>query len=273
MKCGREWRAIVRNRANGKGCKDCADNVTPEYNLGVLFPELADEWHPTLNGDLTPDKVFPQSGQHAWWRCSKCEREWRAKIASKTHNGNGCSRCKNLIPSKDHNLGVKHPELIKEWHPTLNGDLTPYDVTPKSGKSVWWRCKRGHEWEAEIKSRANGASCKTCNPKTSQMEILIYCELKSIFQNVRWREKVNGQECDVFIPDYNIAVEYDGVYYHQERHEQDIIKNQKLSGAGVTLFRVRQAGLAPLSKKRHHRRSKRRQILYHVKITTQSAKP
>ena len=47
-------------------------------------------------------------------------------------------------------LAVTHPELAKQWHPTLNGDLTPFDVIPGTSKKVWWKCEKGddYEWEA-----------------------------------------------------------------------------------------------------------------------------
>ena len=36
-----------------------------------------------------------------------------------------------------------YPDLVKEWHPTKNGDLTPNDFTHGSGKKVWWLCPKG----------------------------------------------------------------------------------------------------------------------------------
>ena len=35
-------------------------------------------------------------------------------------------------------LGNRHPELAKEWHPTKNGDLTPFDVTYGKNQTAWW---------------------------------------------------------------------------------------------------------------------------------------
>jgi len=35
--------------------------LSPEYNLAVKFPEVAAQWHPTKNGDLTPENVTPGS--------------------------------------------------------------------------------------------------------------------------------------------------------------------------------------------------------------------
>ena len=64
--------------------------------------------------------------------------------------------------SSHHNLAVKNPELAKLWHPTRNGDLTPAQVTPGSDRKVWWKCSRGHEWEASIGSRARGRGCPYC---------------------------------------------------------------------------------------------------------------
>lgn len=49
-----------------------------------------------------------------------------------------------------------NPSLAKEWHPTKNGFLTPLDVTYGSDKKVWWRCRRGHEWQARIGRRNRG---------------------------------------------------------------------------------------------------------------------
>lgn len=34
---------------------------------------------------------------------------------------------------KKTNFAEKNPELVKEWHPTKNGNLTPYDEKIKRG--------------------------------------------------------------------------------------------------------------------------------------------
>lgn len=56
--------------------------------------------------------------------------------------------------------------LIKEWNYTKNGDLTPKDLTVSSGKKVWWKCNKEHEWEATIGNRHNnGSGCPYCAGK------------------------------------------------------------------------------------------------------------
>ena len=56
-----------------------------------------------------------------------------------------------------------NPELAKEWNYEKNGDLRPEDFTAMSGQKVWWKCEKGHEWQAAIASRNNGTSCPYCS--------------------------------------------------------------------------------------------------------------
>jgi len=65
--------------------------------------------------------------------------------------------------SQHNNLSLLKPNLAKEWHSTRNASLRPDDVTPGSGKRVWWICKEGHEWEAAVYSRSKGNGCPFCN--------------------------------------------------------------------------------------------------------------
>lgn len=36
--------------------------------------------------------------------------------------------------------------LLREWHPTQNGALTPRDVVACARRRVWWICGEGHVW-------------------------------------------------------------------------------------------------------------------------------
>src|SRR4029077_4193777 len=50
-----EWIATIYHRAIGRGCPYCSGNrVSPAKSLALLKPTLADEWHPTKNGKLSP---------------------------------------------------------------------------------------------------------------------------------------------------------------------------------------------------------------------------
>jgi hypothetical protein len=45
-------------------------------------------------------------------------------------------------------LAKADPEIASQWHPTKNGSVTPDDVRPNSFKKRWWKCDKGHEFEA-----------------------------------------------------------------------------------------------------------------------------
>jgi hypothetical protein len=64
--------------------------------------------------------------------------------------------------SKQYSIYEMEPALVKEWHPTANGNLTPRKVNIIFPKPVWWICSQSHEWEATIKSRIKGMGCPVC---------------------------------------------------------------------------------------------------------------
>ena len=242
---GHEWEATPSSRRRGRGCPYCANRkVTLENSLAFKFPSLAKEWHPTRNGDLTPEQVVSGSGKTVWWMCEN-GHEWKARVVDRAA-GRGCRKCLGQEAHSGHNLALSFPHLVKEWHPTRNGDLTPDLVAPRSNKKVWWRCSRGHEWESTVSNRAKGQKCPNCKPNTSLSEIRLFCELKTLFPEVSWRNRLDGVECDIYISKYRAAVEYDGAFWHVERNEQDAVKNERLAAMGVRLFRVRGHGLSKL---------------------------
>jgi hypothetical protein len=134
--------------------------LTETYNLQAVNPSLAREWHPTKNEETTPTQVTPRSPHHAWWICEK-GHEWKAIIYTR-NNGTGCPYCSGRRPSPTHCLASSNPSLARQWHPVKNGSLTPYDVTPMSGKRRWWICAKGHEWYAEVAGRMRGRGCPYC---------------------------------------------------------------------------------------------------------------
>ena len=164
---GHSWQAAVHTRSgSGTGCPYCSGRlpVPGETDLATRYPDLAAEWHPTKNGDLTPSDVLPGSHRLVWWQCPH-GHEWRAQIKSRV-SGAGCSVCSNRALLRGVNdLATNNPELARQWHPTKNGDLTPRDVLAGSRRKVWWICEHGHEWQADVSSRNHGTGCPVCAGK------------------------------------------------------------------------------------------------------------
>ena len=243
---GHEWPATINDRKNGSGCPFCSGKkVCKDNSLETINPVLAKEWHPTRNGSLTPNDVTFASGKKVWWVCEN-GHEWPATINDRK-NGSGCPFCSGRKVCKDNCLDTVNPELAKEWHPTKNRSLTPSDVTIKSGKKVWWICKKGHEWLATVANRSNGSNCPRCNPMTSLLELRLLTELRSLFNTAVHREKKFGYECDIFLPSLNLGIEVDGRYWHKDKFEHDVEKTNSLRENGILLVHVREKGLKRIS--------------------------
>ena len=173
-----EWEATVCGRVSGKGCPYLAGQaVWPGYNdLATKEPELAKQWHPTKNGDLTPELISYCSNKKVWWLYpyddpetgKHYEFEWEASANNRTR-ANGCPYLSGKAVLAGYNdLATKAPELAKEWHPTRNGDLTPEMVTCNSNKKVWWLYPYDDpetgkhyefEWEASVSNRIKKSGC------------------------------------------------------------------------------------------------------------------
>ena len=211
------YMASVSHRSGGTNCPFCAGKKVDETNsLEMLYPDIAKEWHPSKNKGLTPSKISSGSEKKVWWLCSK-GHAWDAQIYSRTKLKTGCPFCKNKRVNSDNNLQKRFPLISAEWHPTKN-KKKPYDFVFGSYKKVWWVCKHGHEWDALISSRTiNKTGCPKCSIQTSRQEVLLFSELKFIFKDCKHRYKLNNKEIDVYIPQLNIGIEYDGSYYHKDR--------------------------------------------------------
>lgn len=162
-KKGHTWQGNIRNRNKGVGCPFCAKKRASKENcLQALNPQLARQWNPSRNAPLSPKDVTPYSRKRVWWICDK-GHEWETVIRSRHHSGSECPYCKGRRANKENSLETVNKRLAREWHPTKNQPLTPRDVTAGSGKKIWWRCAKGHEWEAVVYSRSAGIGCPYCS--------------------------------------------------------------------------------------------------------------
>ena len=92
-KCGYSYKAKINNRTNGRGCPCCAGKhvVAGINDLATTHPQVADEWHPTKNGELTPKMVTFGRAKKVWWLCPK-GHEYQATILHRS-SGTNCPKC------------------------------------------------------------------------------------------------------------------------------------------------------------------------------------
>jgi len=227
---GHAWEAVVNDRtSNGNGCPVCAGRqVLAGYNdLVTTSPDIAAQWHPTRNGDLTPDQVTTGSRKRVWWQCEE-GHEWGTAVSNRTHRGSGCPvHTGQQLLSGYNDLATTSPDIAKQWHPTRNGDLTPDQVTTGSGKKVWWQCEQGHEWDAVVGGRTyKGDGCPV---HSGRKPLAGFNDLATAFPDIakQWHPTRNGDHT----PDQVTAGSKKMVWWQCEQgHEWEARVDSRTSG-------------------------------------------
>jgi hypothetical protein len=151
-------------RSRGR-CPTCVGHIlVPGANdLATVRPDIAAWWHPTLNGDLTPDMVKRGSDLEVWWQCD----DGHAFLARVNYR---CKQKKRTCPVDTgrmlligtNDLATKEPALAKDWDRERNG-FSPSEVVPGT-KPYAWTCKNGHTQHTSVGNRRRARGCTNCAP-------------------------------------------------------------------------------------------------------------
>ncbi|MBO4695084.1 MAG: zinc-ribbon domain-containing protein [Clostridia bacterium] len=215
---------------------------------------LMSEWDWARNNALgfDPNLITLGSDTKVWWICTKCGYEWMASIGHRDR-GRGCPKCafKLRMQTRVSHYGSlldKNPKLCEEWDYKRNKNIKPNEVLPGSGLRVWWKCKNcGFEWQASISNRnskSNKTKCPNCSLvyQSSIAEKIVLFYLSKLFpdiqENVRM-DYLNNRELDMFLPKYNIAIEYDGGAWH-DKVSIDEEKDYLCALNNIQLIRIRE---------------------------------
>ena len=125
-------------------------------SLAEVHPELVSEWS-EKNLPLTPDDITFGSNKKVWWK-GACGHEWKTSVKARS-NGEKCPICSGArVIAGINDLATLEPLLAKQW--SKKNKIKPTEVSIGSHKKVIWRCEKGHEWEAAVKSRTiNKTGC------------------------------------------------------------------------------------------------------------------
>ena len=129
-------------------------------SFAEVRPELVPEWS-EKNLPLKPDEITFGSNKKVWWR-GACGHEWQTSVKARS-NGEKCPICSGArVIAGINDLATLEPLLEKQW--SEKNKIKPTEVSIGSHKKVIWRCEKGHEWEAAVKSRTiNKTGCPYCS--------------------------------------------------------------------------------------------------------------
>lgn len=262
------------------GCPCCAGRQLSVTNsFAARYPRGVYLWHPTANGDLTPEQVLGGSPEPVWWMCPEGpDHEWQASpLVLGSHSlakgRRGCPFCAGKRVSVTNSV-ASHPQLSAEWHPTQNGNLRPDQVVAGTSEKLWWRCLENpeHEWPATGANRTRGRRCPRCTKHLrSVLEVCLAFELAEFIPGLNPTKGrtdatvvIDGvvRHVDLLVPGIpnetgaqssvhaggRVVIEVDGRFRHDGdvEHTRDIAKTMLLQKAGYRVLRVREHPLRPI---------------------------
>ena len=137
----------------------------------------------------------------------------------------------------DYCIRFERQDLLDQWDAQANGALTPAGVSYGSRRKVWWRCEKGHRWEAAVYARSSGESgCPYCTGKKPWPG---FNDLASRFPEVarEWHPTKNGG----LTPDQVLWGSSRRVWWQcPQGHEWSAIVKSRTAGAGCPYCASRQ---------------------------------
>ena len=107
--------------------------------LADEYPEIAELWHPTLNGTKTPHTVKPKSSASAWWKCpvtgAPYQRQIYSQVTRKTPSPYVMN--KKVLPGYN-DIITKCPLAEKYWDYAKN-PTPPEKIRFNSPQKAWWK--------------------------------------------------------------------------------------------------------------------------------------
>ena len=214
------------------------------------FPNLIEEWDYQKN-KVSPTNIHCGSAKKVWWKCKKCGFSWETAIRYRTKRNGGCPVCSGKRCGTGINdLQTLYPEISKEFYEEKN-ECKACEVAAHTAKKYWWICSIcGKEYYTSVSNRTgkNKTNCPYCRKEkhTSFPEQCIYYYIKQCFPNAINSYKIKScTEIDIFIPELNIGIEYDGVAWHKNI-QKDEKKDQLCIEKNIMLIRIREKGLPEL---------------------------
>lgn len=205
-------------------------NYVKNNSLASNRPDIAAEWHKTMNAPLTPEMVTIASNYKATWQCTKYKDHiWPASVAHRTRNNRGCPYCANqkIFPGFN-DLESRFPVIAKEW--STKNPQKPSEVFPNSHELYLWKCKKGHEdYPMSPANKLKGKGCPRCS---GRLPIIGETDLNSRFPEIakEWYYPLNKGKTPEDYTAFSEKEVYWQCQYHHEPYPMSIRRRTKKSG-------------------------------------------
>ncbi|MFW5847784.1 MAG: hypothetical protein ACOCVF_02580 [bacterium] len=194
---------------SGQGCGKCANSIVYDQDeyLKLAYEKHGNKYDYSLinykNIKIKIKIICPEHGlfeqtpdNHLYHGCPNCAIE---NVAQKRINNSA-------------NLFIKK---LKEVH----GNQYDYSQCTYIKSDVKLRiiCKKHGVFYMKFHEHLRGRGCPICGNIISKEENLIKEWIENDLKIKTIKHKINGFEIDIFLPDYNLGIEYNGLYWHSNK--------------------------------------------------------
>ena len=202
----RYWDASPNDILRGMGCPTCAIEKSRHKRTKSLDEYLSDLHK--VNKNIAVIGEYVNRNTHILHRCLIDDYEWYATPIN-ILSGKGCPYCANNIKRTD--------EEYSNYIKGINPNIMVIGKYKNANIPILHKCMvDGYEWYVAPSSiiSKNKIGCPKCNGTAGEQQIQRWLDNKGIkyevqkkFDNLYDKQKLRF---DFFLPDYNIAIEYDG---------------------------------------------------------------
>ena len=222
---------IPYNHLNGKGCKYCGGTAKMDTNLFIIKAK-------EIHGD-----------KYDYSLVNYVNSATKVKIICKEHGifeqtpnnhiskGYGCFKCLDKVYNTD--SFISKSKLI-------HGDKYDYSLVNyvNTNDKIKIICPEHGVFEQSPMSHLVSNGCVKCsNNGMSKYEKIIGEYIKSLGVSIIENDTtiLNGKELDIYIPSHNLAIEFNGLYWHSEEFVGDdyhLNKTNECESKGIRLIHI-----------------------------------
>ena len=237
-----EFKQIATNHLRTLGCKGCGMKQKSKTTINKS-KELYYEYVAKLHNNKykyfddyihSEEKIKIECPEHGIFKQLACNHK----------QGSGCPKCgvlsqKNkLIKSSE-----EYFEFVKKIH---NNKYIYFNDYNNSQEKIKINCPEHGIFFQIAHNHQQGKGCPKCSlVKTiSKSEQEIYDFIKELgIDNIKQSDRtiLNGKELDIYLPDYNLAIEFNGLYWHDEYSKPDnyhLLKTDECLSKNIQLIHI-----------------------------------
>ena len=240
-----DFNISINHALNGQGCPKCRYIKSAENKRRTLEEviELAknvhgDKYDYSLIQDYKNDRIrYPII-------CKRCGNTFYQTIANHIRGGQGCPPCSRERTEEEiRRVTLDFLAKAKELH----NDKYDYSKVNyiDSKTKVCIICPDHGEFWQQPNNHLQGQGCPSCSHTFSQEENEVYEFIKEVIgeNNVikNDREILNGKEIDIYVPEYNIGIEFNGLHWHSEQYidkKYHLEKTEECEKQGIRLIHI-----------------------------------